>query len=276
MSHLDANSPPLRHEAHGPGATQFMTLTIVSIVLVAIALVWSLVDARQVGNAAVWMKPLKFALSFVVLFGTIALVEQRLSATVRSGWQLRVTGWVMAAAFLSEMAYMTHQAALAQPSHYNIGTEFHLFMYQVVMAGGAVSLVLGVALIGWIAQRDPKADLGDGLRAGIFVGFNMTFVLTLITAGYLSANGGHFVGEHAVGAPVMPLFGWSGVTGDLRPAHFAALHSMQVLPLLGLWLDHKGSQTPARTVGLAGILYSCLTFALFVQALMGLPLISMG
>ena len=57
------------------------------------------------------MKPLKFALSFAVLFGTIALIEPRLSPKVREGWPLRVIGWVMAASFLSEMAYMTYQAA---------------------------------------------------------------------------------------------------------------------------------------------------------------------
>lgn len=219
------------------------------------------------------MKPLKFALSFAVLFGTIALVELRLSVTARSGWPLRITGWVMAAAFLAEMAYMTYQAALAQPSHFNISTPFHTFMYQVVMGGGAVALVLGVAVIGWITHRDHKAELGDGLRAGVVQGFLLTFVLTMITAGYLSSNGGHFIGEHAAGAAVLPLFGWSGVTGDLRPAHFAALHAMQVLPLLGLWLDHKGSSAPARTIGLATILYSGLAFALFAQALMGMPMI---
>jgi hypothetical protein len=182
-----------------------MTLTIVSIIFLGVALIWSLVDARQIGSADVWMKPLKFALSSVVLLETISLVEQRLSATVRSGWQLRVTGWVMAAAFLSEKAYVTHQAALAEPSHYNSSTSFHAFMYQVVMGGRAVVLVLGVAVIGWIVQRDRKADSGDVLRAGIFAGFVLTYASTMTTAGYLSANGGHFVGEHAVGAPVIPL-----------------------------------------------------------------------
>jgi len=273
MSLLDVNFSATRSESRPAPASQFVTLTVVALVFLAFSVAWGMVDARQVDGAAVWMKPLKFALSFAVLFGTIALVELRLSAPVRDGWLLRVIGWVMAAAFLSEMAYMTYQAALAEPSHFNIGTPFHLFMYQVVMGGGAVALVLGVALIGWIVQRDRAAALGDGLRAGIFLGFLLTFVLTMITAGYLSFNGGHFVGQHPEGASVLPLFGWSGTTGDLRPAHFAALHAIQALPLLGLWLDRRGIRSPAWTVRVGAALYAGLTFAVFAQALMGMPLI---
>ncbi len=272
MSLLDTDLPAIRAEAPSP----FRTLTVVAIVFLGLSVLWGIVDARQVDGAAVWMKPLKFSLSFAVLFGTIALIEPRLSAQVREGWPLRVIGWVMAAAFLSEMAYMTYQAALAEPSHFNVATPFNRTMYEVVMAGGAVSLVAGVALIGWIVKRDHAADLGPGLKAGISLGFTMTFGLTMITAGWLSVNGGHFVGLHPEGAAVLPLFGWSGVTGDLRPAHFAALHAMQALPLLGLWLDRRGERDPVRAVRIGAAIYGALTFAVFGQALLGLPLIPLG
>jgi hypothetical protein len=272
MSLLDAYPTSIRT---APPA-QFLVLTIVSIVFLLLGVAWSLVDARQVVGAAVWMKPVKFALSFVVFFATIALVEARLSETVRDGWLLRVIAWVMAAAFLPEMAYMTYQAALAKPSHFNTGTPFHAFMYQAVMASGAVALVLGAAVIGVIAKRDRSARLGDGLRTGIFLGFPLTFVLTMVTAGYLSTNGGHFVGLHPEGAAVLPLLGWSGVTGDLRPAHFAAMHAMQVLPLLGLWLDRRSSGSPTRILWIGSALYGGLTMAVFAQALMGMPLLPLG
>jgi hypothetical protein len=269
MTLLDTNPHAIRAEAPSP----FWTLTVVSIIFVGLGMAWALVDARQVNGAAVWMKPLKFSLSFVVLFGTIALIEPRLSGKVREGWPLRIIGWVMAAAFLSEMAYITYQAALAEPSHFNVATPFNRMMYEVVMAGGAVSLVVCIGLIGWLVKSDPSANLGPGLREGIVVGFMTSFVLTMITAGYLGANGGHFVGPHPAGAAVLPLFGWSGVTGDLRAAHFFALHAMQVLPLLGLWLDLRGVRAPVRSVQLWALLYCTLTFAIFAQAVMGLPLI---
>lgn len=272
MSLLEAHPAAVRDGA----PRQFQTLTVVALVLLGLSAAWVLVDPRMVDGAAVGMKPLKFALSFAVLFATLSSIEPRLSRGLRDGWTFRVIGWVMATAFLSEMAYMIYQGALAEPSHFNLSTPFHAFMYTVVMATGAVLLVLGVGLIGWLVQRDRTADLGDGLRTGIVLGFGLTFVLTMITAGYLSTNGSHFVGQHPDGGAVLQLFGWSGVTGDLRPAHFAALHAMQALPLLGLWLDRRGSPNAARTVGIAALGYGTLTMIVFTQATLGLPLIPLG
>lgn len=272
MSLLDLN-PPATSIAK---PSQFQTLTVVSLVLLALTVLWSFVDARTIDAVPVWMKPLKFALSFAVLFGTIALIESRLSERVRAGWPLRVLGWVMAAAFLSEMAYMMYQAGRAEPSHFNVSTPFHRMMYEVVMAAGAVSLVAATAVIGWVVKRDKAADLSPALREAIWLGFLLTFVLTMIAAGYLSFIGGHHVGVHPDGAPTLPLFGWSGVTGDLRPAHFASLHAMQVLPLVALWLDRGDRVGSVRTVRHAALGYVALTVAVFVLALLGMPLIPLG
>lgn len=260
----------------GETPTQFQTLTVVSVVLLALTMLWGTVDPRMIADVPVWMKPLKFALSFVVLFGTIALVERRLSDRVRGGWTLRVVGWVMAAAFLSEMAYMMYQAGRAEPSHFNLSTPFNAFMYTVVMAAGAVALVAATGVIGWLVKRDAEADLSPALREAIWLGFLSTFVLTLLVAGYMSSGTGHFVGVHPEEAPTVPLFGWSGVTGDLRPAHFAALHAMQVLPLVALWRARRGREGSVRAVRIAALGYVALTLAIFVQALMGAPLIPLA
>jgi hypothetical protein len=135
--------------------SQFQTLTVVAIVLVAVSALWGAVDARVLADGVpVWMKPLKFALSFVLLFATIAVLEPRLSPRVREGWTLRIVGWVMATAFLSEMAYMMYQGARVEASHFNLSTPFNEFMYTVVMATGAVALVVCVGVIGWVARRD--------------------------------------------------------------------------------------------------------------------------
>ena len=66
-------------------------------------------------------------------------------------------------------------------------------------------------------------------------GFLLNFILTMIVVGYMSGGiSSRFVGIHPKGAPILPVFGWSGVTGDLRLAHFVSLHAMQAL--LGLLL----------------------------------------
>jgi hypothetical protein len=141
-----------------------------------------------------------------------------------------------------------------------------------LMGLGAVALMVGTAVIGVAALRDPGARLGPGLRRGIGWGFILSCVLTLVTAGYMSARGTH-VGIAAAGAPVLPLMGWSGSVGDVRPAHFLALHAMQVLPLVGLLFDRTG--IAARNMIWLALAYTGLTVAVFAQALSGLPLIQL-
>jgi hypothetical protein len=273
MSSLETNLPVVR--ASTP--TQFTTLTIVAVVLSVLSLLWAFVDPRLIEGVPVYMKPLKFALSFTVLFGTLAWVETRLTDKTRDGWTLRITGWVMATAFLSEMAYMMYQAGRGEASHFNMSTPFTELMYTTVMAVGAVALVLCTAIIGWVVKRDQDAAFSPAMREAIWLGCLLTFVLTMIVAGYMSIVSTRFVGIHPDGAPTLPLVGWSGVTGDLRPAHFASLHAMQALPLLALWLGRSDERPDAtRTIRIAALGYAVLTLAIFAQALMGLPLIPLG
>jgi hypothetical protein len=89
----------------------------------------------------------------------------------------------------------------------------------------------------------------------------------------LSSNGGHFVGVPGAGAGTLPVFGWSTAVGDLRPAHFLALHAMQAIPLLGWLADRRGWRT--AVVGASALGYGVLTLAVFAQALAGRPLIAL-
>ncbi len=87
----------------------------------------------------------------------------------------------------------------------------------------------------------------------------------------MSSGPGHCVGTPTPDVPAVWFLGWSGQVGDYRPAHFASIHVFQALPLLGLWLDRTGRS--ARRVTVAALLWTALTLGLFVQALMGLPVI---
>ncbi|MDW3221468.1 MAG: hypothetical protein R8G34_01040 [Paracoccaceae bacterium] len=273
MSSLETDLPSARHSE----PTQFITLTVVAIVLAGLSLLWGVVDPRLIEGAPVYMKPLKFALSFTVLFATLAVVEARLSEAARDGWTLRITGWVMATAFLSEMAYIMYQAGRAEASHFNVSTPFTELMYTVVMAAGAVALVIGTAVVGWVVKRDKASNLNPALREAIWLGFLLTFVLTMIVAGYMSMGNSRFVGAHPEDGATLPILGWSGVTGDLRPAHFFSLHAMQALPVLILCLNRSADRPGSvRTVRIAALCYAGLTSAVFAQALMGVPLIPLG
>ena len=63
-----------------------------------------------------------------------------------------------------------------------------------------------------------------------------------------------------------------GEVGDLRPAHFLALHAMQVLPLVGWWIDRRGGAS-LRALHSSAAAWALLTVAVFAQALAGLPLL---
>ena len=246
----------------------FTQLTAAALALLFITLLWSLVDPRLLDDVPVWMKPAKFSLSFVVHFATLALITAALSPASRMSRLIGVAGKVMAVAFLTEMAYLFLQAAQAEHSHFNLSTPFHFMAYQV-MGLGAVLLIAMPILVAHVARRE--TGLGAGTRAGIWWGALVSFGLTLVVAGYMSNGTGHFVGTPSPGAATIPFLGWSAEVGDLRPAHFLSLHALQILPLIGLWADRTGR--PARIIPAAATVYALITFGVFAQALMGLPLI---
>jgi hypothetical protein len=251
-------------------ADQLWPMVAVSLGLTLVATMAMTLDGRVLDGVNVWVKPLKFASSFVVYFATLALVVDRLGPGMRESLALRGAVGASIVMMVAELAYIFLMAGRGERSHFNTSAPIYETIYSL-MGLGALVLVLVVAVVGVMAWRDGAAALGPGLRLGILLGFTGATVLTLITAGALGGNGGHFVGVPGADARVLPLIGWSASVGDLRPAHFLALHAMQAVPLAGLAADRLG--WPARTVALAGLVWAALTLAVFAQAMAGLPLI---
>lgn len=244
-------------------------LTGLAVALFVLSLAAGSVDPRMLDNVPVWAKPTKFSASFVVLFATIAWLETRLSEPWRTGWLLRGTICIMAACMIAEMGYIVMQAVLGEASHFNLSTPFHSFMYTVVMALGAVLLVAGVGVYGYAAWADKGANLSPALRLGTALGFGASFLLTLVVAGYISGQGSSLVGTPGADHATLPILGWSTEVGDLRPAHFLALHAMQVLPLSGALVDRWAFRRQRSLMILGAAIYTCATLAVFAQALAG-------
>ena len=97
----------------------FTQLTAAAAVLLFVSVLWAQVDPRALDGVGVWVKPAKFSPSFIIHFATLALIVAALSPAARDRRAIAVAGGVMAAAFLSEMAYLFFQAAQAEHSHYN-------------------------------------------------------------------------------------------------------------------------------------------------------------
>lgn len=249
-----------------PAPGRFAVLTAVSVALLAVCAVWAVGETRVVEGQAAWAKPAKFALSFVVFFATLAWVEARLSETWRESRLMRGVAGVMAAAMVGEMAYIIAMGAQGQGSHFNFATPFHEVMYTL-MGIGAFLLVLGVAVVGVVVLRDGAATFSPAMRTAVGLGFVLSCVLTVVTAFTMGAVGRH-VGLHPDGGAVIPLVGWSAVVGDLRPAHFLALHAMQAVPLAALVWDRRGVMWVA-------CVWTGVTLAVYAQALMGMPLVAL-
>ena len=257
---------PVRKMADQPGP-----LVALCLALCVIAIGGAIFDDRLLQGVPVWVKPLKFSVSFVVYFATLGWVVNRLSAPVRNGWAVWVALVLAVLASVFEQGYIFAMAGRAEASHFNDSGVFFVAMYAL-MGLGAALLMVSVAVIGWAAYRDRQAAMGPGLRIGVGLGFALSVGLTLVIGFTLGGNGGHFVGVPAPGAATLPLFGWSATVGDLRPAHFFGLHAMQAGPLLGWVLDRRGVARPRFWVGLGLAFYSLFSLLLFVQALAGLPL----
>ena len=76
-----------------------------------------------------------------------------------------------------------------------------------------------------------------------------------MTGALISTYGGHWVGGTATDAGGLPIVGWVRDGGDLRVAHFFALHAIQLIPLFGAGLAATGLRNAVTKPALAlGIL----------------------
>ncbi len=252
------------------GAYAFEALALGALGMSILTLGMLVIDDRTLLGEPIWLKPLKFAVSFAVFFATLGFATARLSESWHRSRLIIASAATSGAAFSFEMSYIAAQAARQEASHFNDSTPFHEAMYAL-MGHGATALMATIAVVGIVAWSDRQARLAPGLRLGLGLGFLLTAVLTSWVAGELAGNGGRYVGIPSDAHTRLPLLGWSMEIGDLRPAHFFALHGMQVLPLMGHLADRNGFSL--RFVWIAAFLYVILTTFVLLQATRGIPLI---
>lgn len=226
-----------------------------------------LIEDRVLDGHNVWLKPQKFAVSLFVHFMTVALAAQLLSEKVRGGRLMIFSAGAVMVAHVFEFVWVIFQAGRAHRSHFNNDTPFESLMYAGM--GIAVLFLVWIAfVVGWKIWR--TVENKSGLAWGFVMGLMGGTIVTLALAGYMSMSDWRQVGEHPVGGAEVPIFGWSRVVGDLRPSHFAALHMMQTLPILG-WMADRLKWNGKKIVLIGAALQTALAIALFYQALLGYP-----
>jgi len=254
--------------------TPTRALIMLGLFLGALAIVTAVAvpfETRTLNGINPWIKPLKFDLSIMLHTFTLAILIQQMTPARRSGLVMQgLTGAFLAAALL-ENVYITIQAMRGRHSHFNFDTMLEAALYAL-MGIGALVLVLVPLVIGFMIARQGDDDR-SGYRLGTVLGLVSGAVLTIVFAGYMSNSGSHFVGSPgASDAGGLPLLGWSTTIPDLRPAHFFALHAMQIVPLAG-WLADRAVPALARPlVWGVTVANAALATWLFVNALSGNPL----
>ncbi|MEV4516664.1 hypothetical protein AB0K00_47900 [Dactylosporangium sp. NPDC049525] len=262
-----------------------LVLAAVMVLLVLVSLAGLLVDDRRLLGVSVWLKPLKFGISFTVYALTLAWM---LSLVTRGRRIADAAGTAVAVAGLAEVGIIVFQAARGHLSHYNVATDLDdtLWMWMGITIGvlWVATLVLAVVLF--------FAPIGDqasrwAVRLGVVValgGMAVGLLMLRPTPEQEAADVETVVGAHSVGVPDggpgMPLTGWSLTGGDLRIAHFVGMHGLQALPLLAMLmaaLAGRGIRLDpvrrARLVLVGAAAYVGLVAVLTWQALRGQPLL---
>ena len=254
-----------RREPRFAGATVFFALTILPT-YAAMQL-----DDRAYQDINIWIKPMKFTLAAVVYLGTLAWFAGWMKWETRSSAKYLWFSRAVVAATVFELAWVYGAAANGIGSHFNTSSALMGALYT---AAGIFVMVMMLAApaYAWSISRNHRLALDDGFRSGVIISLYLTFVLTVVIASYLAAQPNHFVGGNMSDAEGGALFGWARDGGDLRAAHFFALHAMHFIPafaLMAVWLVSETFRKRA-VLGFAAA-YSAFTIYAFIEALMGLP-----
>ena len=259
-----------------------------SIVLFLATIVLSIFDSRLVTGVPVWVKPMKFAISITLYTGTLAWLLSYVEGHPRL---VRWIGGLTALGFLVEIVGIFVQAARGVGSHFNVGTPFDAAIFSLMGTFVMVIWVMNIATaVLLMRQKMDNQPFAWALRLGLVVtavGAILGFLMTSPTPDQLSAmQAGDVVtvmGAHSVGVedggPGLPFVGWSTEGGDIRPAHFVGLHALQIIPLLGIFVNRRTSRrlSNGRRTALVvtgGLGYLGLILLLLWQALRAQPLIA--
>jgi hypothetical protein len=253
-----------RHQSH------LATAALLSMIAIVPCLLAMALDPRTINGINVWIKPTKFLVSFAVYYGTLAWVFGYLPRSAQATRAGRFVIWAAPLIGLYEMTWLVIAATHGVPSHFNNTSLVWSTAYN--LAGvGSLFLITAILVQGLMVARQRDVEIHPGLRWALVLGAAIAFVGTLITAGYLGSGTSHWVAGVRSDADGLALMGWSRSGGDLRVAHFWALHAQQVIPLTGALLVASGIPRVRTWVVLAAIGYTSLIVYTFTQALHGQP-----
>ncbi len=226
-----------------------MFFVYVMAVLAVVCAIGVLVDSRVLVGAPIWLKPFKFAVSFVLYGVTLAWMLTLLPQRSRAAeW----AATVIVAMSVIELVVIVGQVVRGQTSHFNGTSALNSALFSVMGAAIMVlflaHLLIGiVVLIRRIPDRAAATAVGWGLGLSLLgMLAAVPMVLPMQEPGIDGISGAHSVGVPDGGAG-LPVLGWSTTGGDLRIGHFVGLHALQALPILAILLSRFAGRLDERT-----------------------------
>lgn len=248
------------------------------IALTVVALAALPFDTRRILGLNPWIKPLKFDLSTLIFLLTIALMLRALGPLSHDSGQ-NVTwrrsrvwlGWGFGVCMIVENAIISLQSVRGVRSHINYATVQDALLFAVM----GLFIALNTALAAWLLALWlwARTELAPAIVWGVRLG-----LLMLLAASYegvrIVMHQAHTVGAKD-GGPGLPFLNWSTQHGDLRIAHFFALHGLQLLPLAGIALakTRLTSNVQVVVLFLLAAVYGGGVWWLFAEAVRGTPLL---
>src|SRR6267142_3271396 len=234
--------------------------------------VMALLSAGQ--GVSPWIKPMKFATSFSTFLWTFAPMLQALRVPE---WQKTAARRATAFGVVFEMLFLSAQAWRS-----SFATGPATITDTIILQGTSVMISVITTVMLWLTvlyfTRRATADIDNrsmlvAIRFGLVI-----FMLGNAIGGYMLARGSHTVGA-ADGGPGLPFTNWSTIAGDLRIAHFIAIHAIQILPMLAWLLSALKPMFRLNRQRVLVCAASCLLFlsvmGTFVQAARGRPLVAL-
>ena len=241
-----------------------------NIALLVLSLAALPFDHRTILGLNPWIKPIKFEISIIVFLLTMGAL---LGALGRLGaWpQTRLwLAWAFGAAMAAENTVIAMQSLRGVRSHMNYTTLFNSLSFAAMGVFVAINTVaLAVLLVLYLRTN---TGLPRALSWAIVLGLGLILAGSLEGGMMITHFNAHTVGAEDGGAG-LPFVNWSTGHGDLRVAHFFALHALQAFLLIG-WLLSRAPiagwmQTAA--VVLFALVYTAFVWLLFEQAIRGEP-----
>jgi hypothetical protein len=219
-----------------------------------------------------WIKPIKFSMSFSTFASTVSLFLLALNVPQ---WQLKLARRAIFGSVALEIFSLGAQAwrsTHAAGSHTLADSLLAQMTNSMVMVNTAIVCWM---LVLFCANR-VRPDMVDRPMVSAIRYSIIIFLLGNAIGGYMLARGSHTVGV-TDGGPGLPFVNWSTIGGDLRIAHFIAIHAIQIVPLFAYVLSQMAPIPAVRQRRLAiaavAIMVSLGVGATFVQAALGRPLL---